>query len=143
MKINFILLSMIAIAVSLLFSSCQKKKGCTDPNALNRDLVAEVNDGSCKYSNATFYASAVFFNGIPIVKIDVIVNGQNIGSIAGAYSSAPGNCSAQGTVAYQFLDGNKIDWNTTIYLASGATVSGSGQVSPSSVSDCIKVNVTR
>lgn len=143
MKRNLSLLMTIVVAINLLFSSCQKKKGCTDPNALNQDIVAEVNDGSCKYSNATFYASAGFFNGIPIVKIDVTVNGRDIGTISAIYSSAPGNCSAQGTVAYQFSDGNKIDWNTTVYLASGATVSGSGQVSPSSVSDCIKVNVTR
>lgn len=128
-----------------LITSCEKKKGCTDANALNRDYDAIVNDGSCRFSNVTFYANAGFFNGIPITKIDVTVNGNGVGSILGGsyYPSGPGNCVAQGTVAYQFINGNKIDWNTTVYLASGATLFGSGQVLPSSVSDCIKVNVTR
>lgn len=141
------ILMVIGILV-MAFWGCKKeeeevKKGCTDPNALNRDYTAEVNDGSCVYSNVTFYASAGLFNGIPVTRIDVAINGDNIGTIQTTYPNAPGNCSAQGTVSYRFQNGDKVDWNTTVYLASGATLFGSGQVSPSSVSDCIKVNVTR
>lgn len=142
MKKSCVLLLTSILALTLL-TSC-KEKGCTDAKALNKDYNADVNDGSCIYSNVVFYASAGFFNGIPITKIDITINGNNIGTIPGTfYPSGPGNCSAQGTVSYRFLNGSGVDWNSTVYLASGATLFGSGQLSPSSVSDCIKVNVTR
>lgn len=143
MKNKFIYLILTLTTICSIFS-CEKKKGCTDPKALNRDYDAYVNDGSCKYSVVTFYSSAGFYNGIPITKIDVTINSSALGTIPGTfYPSGPGNCSAQGTVPFQFESGDKVDWNTTVYLASGATLFGSGQVSPSSGSDCIKVNVTR
>jgi hypothetical protein len=131
----------VAIISSSLFSSC--KRGCTDTKALNVDVLAVVDDGTCTYSRVAFYASAGFFNGIPVTKIDVNVNGNFIGAINTVYPNGPGNCSASGTVQYQFQNGRKVDWNTTVYLSNGATLVGSGEVSPSSVSDCIKVNVTR
>lgn len=141
---NFLYLFTFSIVFFCVSTSCNKKKGCTDDKALNKNYEASVNDGSCRYSNVTFYASAGFYSGIPITKIDVTVGGNAIGSIPGTYyPSGPGNCSAQGTISFQFDNSNKIDWNTTVYLASGATIFGSGQVSPSSVSDCIKVNVTK
>jgi uncharacterized protein (TIGR02145 family) len=49
-----ILLGFIAIGL-LTFLGCdkEKQKGCTEPNAINYDLVAEENDGSCKYAETT------------------------------------------------------------------------------------------
>ena len=46
-----ILLGFIAIGL-LTFVGCkkEKQKGCTEPNAINYDSVAEVNDGSCEYT---------------------------------------------------------------------------------------------
>lgn len=134
------------LIISFLLTSCDlftKKKGCTDIYALNKDFSAEENDGSCRYSKVTFYASIGFLNGIPIQKIDVSINQNFVGSITSVYPNGPGNCSASGTVEYQFLNGNKVDWNTVIHLSNGGTVFSSGQVSPSSILDCIKVNVTR
>lgn len=137
------ILMLASILLSLGLVSCKKERGCTDTNALNKDYNAEENDGSCQYSTAVFYASAGYYSGIAISKIDVTVNNESIGSIFGIYPNGPGNCSAQGTVSFQFPNGNKVDWNTTVYLSNGAVIFGSGQASPSSVSNCIKVNVTR
>lgn len=130
--------------IALIFgAACEKKKGCTDNFARNHSYEAEVDDGSCVYSTATFYASSGFFLGIPIVKIDVSVNGSIIGSMNTVYPNGPGNCSAQGTLAFVFESKDRVDWNTTVYLANGGVVYGSGQVAPAASLDCIKVNVTR
>ncbi|WP_147377229.1 hypothetical protein [Mangrovibacterium diazotrophicum] len=133
----------VYLSVLLFISSCEEKKGCTDPNSLNYDFEAEASDGSCNYSTTTFYAKYGYFDGIPIVKVDVSVNGSNIGSINAVYPSGPGNCSAVGTIAYEFQSGESVDWNSEIVLANGAVLYSSGIVSPSSSSACIKVNVTR
>ena len=49
-----ILIGFLAIGL-LAFVGCdkEKQKGCTEPNAINYDSVAEENDGSCKYSETT------------------------------------------------------------------------------------------
>lgn len=141
MKTIFIFIIFIAISL-LFFVSCGK--GCTDAKALNTDFSAEKNDGSCEYSKVGFYASEGFFSGIPIVKVDVSVDGNNIVTTNGTfYQNGPGNCSASGTIAYQFESGNSVDWNATVFLLSGATIFTSGQISPSSVHECIRVNMTR
>lgn len=132
----------LIISSSVLSSSCER--GCTQVNALNRDYSANKDDGSCEFSVATFYASAGFFNGVPIQSIAVKVGGNLVGTIPGVYyPNGPGNCSATGTVAYQFQDGKTIDWNTTVTLANGQTLFGSGQATASSYSSCIKINVTQ
>jgi hypothetical protein len=136
-----VLTFMLLVFLSFTFSSC--KRGCTDVNALNNDVLAVVNDGTCEYSKALFYANAGFFNGIPILKIDVSINGSFVGTISNVYPNGPGNCSAPGAVQYQFLNGKRVDWNTVVYLANGGTIGGTGTASPSSVSQCIYVNVTR
>lgn len=46
-KITFTILS-LAIT-SLIFTSCSKEEGCTDPAATNFNVDAQKDDGSCKY----------------------------------------------------------------------------------------------
>ena len=41
---------LIFLCTSLLFS-CTKKEGCTDPVAINFDINASLDDGSCYYNN--------------------------------------------------------------------------------------------
>ena len=142
----------VAILTVLVFSSAnceddieppKEIRGCTDRNSLSYNPQATIDDGSCEYSIVTFYAQWNAFNYIPIMRIDVLVNGEMLGSITTNYPNGPGNCSAQGTVRYEFNNGRSVDWNTTVYLANGAIIYGSGQVSPNQYSECIKVNVTK
>ena len=46
-KITFTLLSLAL--TSLIFTSCSKEEGCTDPAATNFNVDAQRDDGSCKY----------------------------------------------------------------------------------------------
>ena len=54
-----ILLGVIAIGL-LTFVGCEKdkQKGCTEPNAINYDSVAEENDGSCRYDEVVTETSS-------------------------------------------------------------------------------------
>ena len=80
----------------MIFAACHKPvKGCTDMTALNYNSSAEDNDGSCTFSQMTFFARYGFYNGIPITSIDVTVNGNAAGTINTVYpvpsmTSAPG-----------------------------------------------------
>lgn len=129
------------------FSSCcdlADTNGCTDARALNYDAGATNNDNSCNYSKATFYARFNIYSGVPIVKIDVSVDGAFTGSIfnGAIWPAGPGNCSAAGTVGYQFNSSDSVDWNAEIYLANGVVLLASGSTSPNSFSECIQINVT-
>jgi hypothetical protein len=140
MRIIILLLALFSFATIM---SCKKKRGCTDSKSLNFDVDADKNDGSCRYSKVTFYAKYGAYSGIPIMSIDVTVDGNMIGSINAVYPNGPGNCAAQGTVPFTFGSGKTSDWNTVVNLANGAKIFGSGSVTPTSLQDCIKVNVTQ
>jgi hypothetical protein len=136
------LLALVVLLTSMIFlNSC--KRGCTDSKALNYDVSADKSDESCRYSTATFYASAGFFNGVPINRIDLSIEGSGVGTINAVYPAGPGNCSAPGTVIYQFENGSTVDWNSVVYLSNGQTLLGSGTASPSSFNECVKINVTQ
>lgn len=146
MKTTFIKLLLFSITIILYSCECEEEpiKGCTNSKAINKDINAEVDDGSCVYSSVAFYSSASFFNGIPISKVDLNINGNHIGSTNGTfYPNGPGNCSAPGTVPFKFSNSNSVDWNATVFLANGATIITSGTASPNSIYDCIKINLTK
>ncbi len=140
MKRNF---SLVLVLFALFFQ-CEKDPipGCTDSQALNKDFGADENDGSCQYSEVTFYARYAFFNGIPITKIELSVDGSEVGNISANYPNGPGNCAALGTVKYSFTNSDSIDWNSTVFLANGTSIFDSGNVLPSTSLGCIKVNIT-
>jgi hypothetical protein len=54
MKMKKIITAIFFISAFIsLGTSCGKKKGCTDPNAVNYDKDAEENDNSCIYKGCT------------------------------------------------------------------------------------------
>ena len=43
-------LFLIIITFSLVFTACKKEEGCTNIAAVNYDVIAEKDNGSCKYN---------------------------------------------------------------------------------------------
>ena len=125
--------------MTLFISACQHN-GCTDPKALNNDKHAKKDDGSCTYSAVTFYAKFGVADGVQHVFLTI--DGQKVGSIAGVnYPDGPDDCSAKGTISYQFKNNRPIKWRAEI-ITIGETLNASGTVEPSPEAACIKVNVT-
>ena len=38
-------------SITVFSSSCKRREGCTDPNAINYDSKAKQDDGSCEYQD--------------------------------------------------------------------------------------------
>ena len=136
---SFQILPILVGCMTLFISACQHD-GCTDPKALNSDRHAKKDDGSCTYSAVTFYASYGVADGVQ--HIFLTIDGQEAGSIAAVnWPVGPGDCSAKGTISYQFKNSHPIKWRAEI-ITTGETLNASGTVEPSPDSTCIKVNVT-
>lgn len=130
---KILIFSSITVMVFCSVGCKKEKKGCIDPKALNRNIEAEVDNGTCDYSTVIFYMSVIN----PSRPVNVAVNGNNIGTITAQYPGGPGNCIAPGCAIFKFKNGQKIDWVAT----EPGGVIWTGSVEPSAFYDCIKVRV--
>ena len=55
------------LAISIIFASCKKEEGCTDPIAINYNADAEKDDGSCTYTTGCIDASACNYDPNAVV----------------------------------------------------------------------------
>jgi len=131
---------MVLVGFMTLFTSACHHDGCTDPKALNTNKQAKKDDGSCTYSAVTFYARYGVADGVQHVFLTI--DGQEFGSIEGTnWPEGPDDCSAEGTISFQFNNSRPITWRAEI-LTKGEPLNTSGTVEPSHEAICIKVNVT-
>ena len=135
------------VFVSILFfgllnSSCMRKK-CRDTSATNSALVTFglTDNSKCIYSTIAFYNSKGFINNSAVTKVELFLNQSYFGEITQVYPTGIGNCTATGTVSYQFISNNSIDWEAKFTLANGSVVYSNGVVSPDSSLTCMSQDV--
>ena len=101
-KSRFILFAIVISVVAVFTTSC-KKKGCTDPDAINYSREAEKDDGSCSFEGAmVFYyieATAAKLVSDGAITMTYYVDGRTIGSSdANIYWTGPPYCGDSGTI---------------------------------------------
>ncbi|MFM7594833.1 MAG: hypothetical protein ACKO4Y_01500 [Flavobacteriales bacterium] len=127
----------LVLLVALFNNSCVKRK-CRDASATNAAFFSSgpSENSLCVYSKVVFYTTSGYYLNDPINKIEIYINQVYIGDVTSVYASSPGNCSASGTVSYQFVDKNPVDWEAKIILTNGQIYYTNGILSPSS-SSCL------
>lgn len=99
------LIGMILISTSLVWDSCKDKrvKGCTDPDSVTFDKLAERDDGSCRYEGqAVIWYDQTASNGLVndgATALTFYLNGEVIGSSAASvfWAKAP-DCGTDGSI---------------------------------------------
>lgn len=115
MKVSKISLSsLFLLSVLFVTGSCDKKiKGCTDPDSLNYDEQAEIDDGSCRYEGyAVIWYGEEASAGLTsdgATALTFYLNGEVVGSTAASvYWASEPDCGDDGTISVtQDLGKNK------------------------------------
>ena len=78
------------IVFSLIFVSCTKEEGCTDPVAANYNSDAENDDGSCVFDIVGVWTpDSVDY----VISVTATLAGQTIYSMDSSYTSTPQDTS--------------------------------------------------
>ena len=142
MKRTVYIILMVVIILPL-FSGCEKKiLGCTDPNSINFNSSANVNDGSCQYEGSiVFWYDPITADTLiahKVTSLTYYVNGVVVGSSIPAISwITPPDCGQNASVTvtepftgvtnltYSFSvnDQNGIVWwnQTVTFVANGCS----------------------
>jgi hypothetical protein len=90
--------------IMLFMHSCDRKvRGCTDPDSINFDELAEKDDGSCEYEGEAVIwynqAASAGLVGDGATALTFYINGEVAGSSAASvYWSGKPDCGANGTI---------------------------------------------
>jgi hypothetical protein len=102
------------LLISFITGNCDRKvKGCTDPDSVNYDKLAEKNDGSCRYEGyAVVWYGSQASKGLTddgASALTFYINGEVVGSSAASvYWASEPNCGDNGTISItQDLGKNK------------------------------------
>ena len=68
--------------------------GCTDPEAVNFQASAEVNDGSCIYEAEVSFYMTTDVHG----QVDIFIDDRFFGMLDGFWTGQPGSCNQPFTV---------------------------------------------
>lgn len=99
------LTGLLFISVALFTDSCDKKvKGCTDPDSVTYDKLAEKDDGSCRYKGqlVVWYgqAASAGLTADGATALTFYLNGEVIGSSAATvYWAKEPACGENGSVS--------------------------------------------
>ena len=138
-RILFITLLLSAIS----FISCKKQEGCKDPMSLTYNEKAGSSDqGMCRYSAVTFYASSNTFEGVEVKRIILTIGQTNdtIGILEAFNQTEPLSCGASGTLNYTFISGHSQVWFAR-YILDNGEVTKQGEISPDRNIECLKVDI--
>lgn len=102
-KFSYHFFSVTLIMATLFTTSCTKKQGCTDPDADNYDVTAEVYDGSCNFSGrVVFWYNETAAAGLVIAGITSLtyyLDGVIVGSSApSVYWTCSPECGQTGSI---------------------------------------------
>ncbi|MGB0887904.1 MAG: hypothetical protein ACPGSL_07260 [Vicingaceae bacterium] len=113
MKQTFLLL---AISFFMITSCSKDKEGCNDRRASNYDQNVVVDDGSCIFTAVTFYADSNQTNGFNFSSIDVIVNGDEIGTFNGSgfFTNGSQVCGSPNTAVFKTRGESEVRWTARI-----------------------------
>jgi hypothetical protein len=103
MKNSSVILLALLLSVAAVFTTSCKKKGCTNPEAINYSEEAEKDDGSCSYGGGMvfFYDEATAAQLVQdgAITMTYYVDGKEIGSSdAALYWTGPPDCGQDGSV---------------------------------------------